>query len=150
MNLAFAILQLRRLLQLNQIKEKLQCLDSGHFVVIHGMPGSGKSVLAAEAVRDPEITLKVRTQNCEDNSFLFKLIHEPRNRESERVNIFPLLLLLPRSTFPMAFSGSAWECWTTKSCSRDSRSCAISSRRPPSPPPSNTPRKSCEGKTTTN
>ena len=30
----------------------------GEFLAIHGMPGSGKSVLAAEAIRDPEITLK--------------------------------------------------------------------------------------------
>ena len=32
--------------------------DAGEFLAIHGMPGSGKSVLAAEAIRDPEITLK--------------------------------------------------------------------------------------------
>jgi apoptotic protease-activating factor len=39
------------------LKESLKSLESGQFLVIHGMPGSGKSVLAAEAVRDPNITL---------------------------------------------------------------------------------------------
>lgn len=34
-------------------------MESGQFLVVHGMPGSGKSVLAAEAVRDPSITLEV-------------------------------------------------------------------------------------------
>jgi len=43
--------------KLKQLKQSLRDLDNGQFLVIHGMPGSGKSVLAAEAVRDPEITL---------------------------------------------------------------------------------------------
>ena len=33
-------------------------LDNGEFLAIHGMAGSGKSVLGAEVLRDPEITLK--------------------------------------------------------------------------------------------
>ena len=42
------------------MKQGLGRLESGQFLVIHGMPGSGKSVLAAEAARDPDITLNVR------------------------------------------------------------------------------------------
>ncbi len=42
------------------LKDGLSQLEAGRFLVIHGMPGSGKSVLAAEAVRDPEITLTVK------------------------------------------------------------------------------------------
>jgi ABC-type glutathione transport system ATPase component len=34
-------------------------LQPGQFLAIHGMPGSGKSVLAAGIAHDPEVTLKV-------------------------------------------------------------------------------------------
>ena len=34
-------------------------LEPGHYVALHGMPVAGKSVLAAEAVRDPNIALQV-------------------------------------------------------------------------------------------
>ena len=37
----------------------MKSLELGHYVALHGMPVAGKSVLAAEAVRDPEITLQV-------------------------------------------------------------------------------------------
>ena len=37
----------------------MKSLEPGHYVALHGMPVAGKSVLAAEAVRDPEITLQV-------------------------------------------------------------------------------------------
>ena len=47
--------------QLKRIKHGLSELDAGKFLVLHGMPGSGKTVLAAEAIRDPEITLRVRS-----------------------------------------------------------------------------------------
>ena len=40
------------------IKNTLKALEPGNFVALHGMPVAGKSVLAAEAVRDPDITLK--------------------------------------------------------------------------------------------
>lgn len=45
--------------QLKTVKQLLARLESGQFLVVHGMPGSGKSVMAAEAVRDPDITLYV-------------------------------------------------------------------------------------------
>ena len=44
--------------ELQQVKECLTNLDNGEFIALHGMAGSGKSVLAAEVLRDPEITLK--------------------------------------------------------------------------------------------
>ena len=43
--------------QLDAIKEGLSDLCPGRFLTLHGMPGSGKSVLAAESVRDPKVTL---------------------------------------------------------------------------------------------
>jgi ABC-type uncharacterized transport system ATPase component len=46
--------------QLKRVKLGLSELNAGQFLVVHGMPGSGKSVLAAEAVRDPDITMTVR------------------------------------------------------------------------------------------
>ena len=39
------------------LKESLSQLDNGEFLAIHGMAGTGKSVLAAEALRDPDVTL---------------------------------------------------------------------------------------------
>ena len=45
--------------QLSAIKVSLKALEPGHYVALHGMPVAGKSVLAAEAVRDPSITLQV-------------------------------------------------------------------------------------------
>ena len=42
-------------------------MDAGKFLVLHGMPGSGKTVLAAEAIRDPEITLRVRRLELDDD-----------------------------------------------------------------------------------
>ena len=46
-------------LQLTAIKDSLKVLEPGHFLALHGMPVAGKSVLAAEAVRDADITLQV-------------------------------------------------------------------------------------------
>lgn len=43
--------------RVKQVKQLLNKLDRGSFVAIHGMPGSGKSVLAAESLRDPDLTL---------------------------------------------------------------------------------------------
>jgi len=43
--------------ELSWIKTALCNLQQHSFLAIHGMPGSGKSVLAAHSVRDPEITL---------------------------------------------------------------------------------------------
>ena len=37
----------------------MTALEPGNFVALHGMPVAGKSTLAADAVRDPEITLQV-------------------------------------------------------------------------------------------
>ena len=42
------------------VKQGLVSLDPGQFLVVHGMPGSGKSVLAAECVHDMDITLNVK------------------------------------------------------------------------------------------
>ena len=41
--------------QLEAIKQGLSELTPGQFLTLHGMPGSGKSVLAAESVRDKKI-----------------------------------------------------------------------------------------------
>ncbi len=49
--------------QLRKVKEGLCLLEPAQFLVVHGMPGSGKSVLAAEAVRDQDITLSVSDWN---------------------------------------------------------------------------------------
>ena len=49
---------IQRKCEMDAVKEGLANLDNGQFLAIHGMPGSGKSVLAAEVLRDPEITLK--------------------------------------------------------------------------------------------
>ena len=49
---------IQRQCEMDAVKEGLANLDNGQFLAIHGMPGSGKSVLAAEVLRDPEITLK--------------------------------------------------------------------------------------------
>ena len=54
--------------QLKRIKFGLSELDAGKFLVLHGMPGSGKTVLAAEAIRDPEITLRVRRMELAEDS----------------------------------------------------------------------------------
>ena len=37
----------------------MTALEPGNFVALHGMPVAGKSTLAADAVRDLEITLQV-------------------------------------------------------------------------------------------
>ena len=44
-------------------------LETGKFLTLHGMPGSGKSVLAAESIRDPQITLN----NFSGGVFWFKV-----------------------------------------------------------------------------
>ncbi len=44
--------------KLKAVKEGLSSLMPNQFLTIHGMTGSGKSVLAAESIRDPEITLR--------------------------------------------------------------------------------------------
>ncbi len=44
--------------ELKQLRDQLSCLEAGDFLVLHGMTGSGKSVLASEAVRDTEVTLR--------------------------------------------------------------------------------------------
>jgi KaiC/GvpD/RAD55 family RecA-like ATPase len=45
---------------MKELKREVASLEPGQFLAIHGMPGSGKTVLAAEVVHDPEITLTVR------------------------------------------------------------------------------------------
>ena len=55
--------------QLAAIKEGLSELKPGKFLTLHGMPGSGKSVLAAESVRDPRVTLN----NFPGGVFWFKV-----------------------------------------------------------------------------
>ena len=55
--------------QLAAIKEGLSGLKPGKFLTLHGMPGSGKSVLAAESVRDPRVTLN----NFPGGVFWFKV-----------------------------------------------------------------------------
>ena len=55
--------------QLAAIKEGLSELKPGKFLTLHGMPGSGKSVLAAESIRDPRVTLK----NFPGGVFWFKV-----------------------------------------------------------------------------
>ena len=49
---------IQRQSEMDAVREGLANLEHGQFLAIHGMPGSGKSVLAAEVLRDPEITLK--------------------------------------------------------------------------------------------
>jgi DNA replication protein DnaC len=44
---------------MQELKSKVCELQPGQFLAIHGMPGSGKSVLAAGIAHDPEVTLKV-------------------------------------------------------------------------------------------
>ena len=56
-------------MQLKAIKEGLSNLETGKFLALHGMPGSGKSVLAAESIRDPQITLN----NFSGGVFWFKV-----------------------------------------------------------------------------
>ena len=51
---------IKRAQVVDKIKENLSQLAQDHFLVLHGMGGCGKSVLAAEVVRDPKITLQVR------------------------------------------------------------------------------------------
>ena len=55
--------------ELDSIKDGLASLASGRFLAVHGMPGSGKSVLAAESVRDPQVTLN----NFSGGVFWFKV-----------------------------------------------------------------------------
>ena len=43
---------------LQRIKDHLCKLEPGDFLTLHGMPVSGKLVLASEALRDPEVTLR--------------------------------------------------------------------------------------------
>ena len=44
---------------MKELKAKVAELEPGQFLAIHGMPGSGKSVLAAEVAHDPDVTLAV-------------------------------------------------------------------------------------------
>ena len=44
-------------------------MTSGRYLAVHGMPGSGKSVLAAESVRDPHLSLN----NFPGGVFWFKV-----------------------------------------------------------------------------
>ncbi|XP_046440097.1 apoptotic protease-activating factor 1-like isoform X2 [Daphnia pulex] len=46
-----------------QIRECLQGMDQGQFVVIHGMAGAGKSVLAAESIRDIDLLVNTFENN---------------------------------------------------------------------------------------
>ncbi len=55
--------------QISEVKDGLTRLQPGQFLVMHGMPGSGKSVLAAEAIKDPEITLRVSHENSSDSQY---------------------------------------------------------------------------------
>jgi len=58
-----------RSIELKAIKEGLSNLEAGKFLTLHGMPGSGKSVLAAESIRDPQITIN----NFSGGVFWFKV-----------------------------------------------------------------------------
>lgn len=52
------------MLQQNKVIVALQELKRGHYVVLHGMTGSGKSVLAVSAVRTNPNLLKDTFNNC--------------------------------------------------------------------------------------
>ena len=43
--------------QISQLRQCLKEMSPGQFVVLHGMAGSGKSVLASESVRSIEIMI---------------------------------------------------------------------------------------------
>ncbi len=50
-------------LQLNHIRQCLRQMVMGQFIVLHGMAGTGKSVLAAEAVRDVDLMVNTFNSN---------------------------------------------------------------------------------------
>ncbi|XP_059079128.1 apoptotic protease-activating factor 1-like [Tigriopus californicus] len=70
--------------KLGVLKEKLESLKPGNFLVLHGTPGSGKSVLAAEALRDPAISLKY----FPDGVFWFRVGMLEEHKLLERIQIF--------------------------------------------------------------
>lgn len=45
-------------LQVKELKELLQKLEDGHFIVVCGMTGCGKSSLVVEVLNDPLITMQ--------------------------------------------------------------------------------------------
>ena len=73
-------------------------LDSGEFLAIHGMPGSGKSVLAAEALRDPEITLKY----FPDGVFWFRVGMLEQEKLLIRIKILLEKLNTPQVSFAIS------------------------------------------------
>ena len=51
------------ILQISQIRQCLKEMSSGQFVVLHGMAGAGKSVLASESVRNVDIMINTFENN---------------------------------------------------------------------------------------
>ena len=49
--------------QVDQIRDCLKNMEHGQFVVLHGMAGAGKSVLAAESLRDLDIVMNTFDNN---------------------------------------------------------------------------------------
>ena len=49
--------------QVDQIRDCLKGMEHGQFVVLHGMAGAGKSVLAAESLRDLDIVMNTFDNN---------------------------------------------------------------------------------------
>ena len=62
-------LHIPRTRELQAVRAGLAQLQPNRFLTLHGMPGSGKSVLAAESVRDPQLTLN----NFPGGVFWFKV-----------------------------------------------------------------------------
>lgn len=76
--------QITREEKLGILKEKLGALKPGNFLVLHGTPGSGKSVLAAEALRDPTVSLT----HFPDGVFWFRVGMLDEKKLLERMQIF--------------------------------------------------------------
>lgn len=73
--------------QVAQIRECLRGMSQGQFVVIHGMAGAGKSVLAAESLRDIDLMVNIFENNVywvtvgqtDTDSLLTKMQVQPTN-----------------------------------------------------------------------
>ena len=99
---------------MDAVKEGLANLDNGHFLAIHGMPGSGKSVLAAEVLRDPEITLKY----FPDGVFWFRVGMLEPQKLLNRVKI-----LLEKLNCPMVKQFYSVEKFSKKNCEKFVKIC---------------------------
>ena len=100
---------IQRQCEMDAVKEGLANLDNGHFLAIHGMPGSGKSVLAAEVLRDPEITLKY----FPDGVFWFRVGMLEPQKLLNRVKI-----LLEKLNCPMVKQLYSVEKFSKKNCEK--------------------------------